>query len=183
MKAILTGILGAASVMLGTPSALAGALGSPDGGYGTAGALVGVGTADYTLFGVGARAGYTLPMTPTYLGGTFIYHFGRDNLRSYVFGVEGGYDVSLSPVVIRPYLGLGDAVVRAESLTINVGGMTYGGGFEWAGNFAIWPGVTLLYPMGALFLGADARVQFIPDAAASEHTVSFGAFATLGMSF
>jgi len=183
MKAILTGIFGATSVMLVTRVALAGEPGSPDGGYGTVGALVGVGTADYTLFGAGARAGYTFPTTPTYLGGSFIYHFGKDNLRSYVFGVEGGYDLSLHPVVMRPYLGIGDAVVRAKSLTIDVGGMTSGGGFEWAGNFAFWPGLSVIYPIGAFFVGADARVQFIPDATASEHTVSFGAFATLGMSF
>ncbi len=43
-------------------------------GFGVS-ALAGYATKDMN-FGLGARLGYTLPVLPVYVGGTFVYHFG-----------------------------------------------------------------------------------------------------------
>jgi len=56
------------------------------------------------MLGLGLRGGYTARL-PIYIGGTFVY-----NISGWVFyygGVEGGYDLQLEPVTIRPYVGLG----------------------------------------------------------------------------
>jgi hypothetical protein len=176
------GAIGAAVTMFVAPAAFAGELSDGKGGYGSVGALIGAGTADYATFGIGVRGGYTFANTPVYVGGTLLYHFGTSYLSSLVLGVEGGYDITVGPVIIRPYLGLGDAIVYASIPTINVGGISVGGGSANSGHFAFWPGGTVMYPINNFFVGGDMRLQIITDAGGGE-AVSFGIFGTGGIAF
>src|SRR5258706_11784715 len=86
---------------------------SPTADHGSVGALLGYGFKDGVGLGLGVRGGYTLPMN-LYLGATFVYHLGKSqstpvgdvSVNIFYLGVEGGYDISAGPVVVRPYLGL-----------------------------------------------------------------------------
>jgi hypothetical protein len=71
--------------------------------------------------GIGLQGGYTLP-NAVYLGGNFEYFFGE---KSQELGVErsgnvwqlmaeGGYDLGLGPIVVRPKLGAGVAGLNGE---------------------------------------------------------------------
>jgi hypothetical protein len=176
-KAKWIGALGAAALAtFVAPAAFAGELSDGKGGYGSVAALLGAGTADYATFGLGARGGYTLPNMPIYVGGTILYHFGSNYQSSLVLGVEGGYDITVGPVIIRPYLGLGDLIryYDISQFGISVSGSD--------GHFAFWPGGTVLYPIKNFFVGGDMRLQIITDAGGGE-AVSFGIFATGGIAF
>jgi len=106
------------------------------------------------------RGGYTL-LGSIYIGGQFLYHFGttqetgltKTTVKSFLFGVEGGYPVSTGPVIVRPYLGIGLIKVNATA--------SFSGLFpdQDAGFTKIYfvPGTTVLYPLGKSFVGADAR--------------------------
>lgn len=180
-KAKWIAALGALATTVMAPAAFADSgLGTTGQGYGTVGALLGFGTSNYDVFGLGVRGGYTLPMN-VYVGGMLQYNFGSDHLHSFEFGVEGGYDLDVGPVVIRPYLGLGDDIVSFSIPSVSVGGVTVGGGSESSGNFALWPGVTVLYPIQNFFIGGDARLNIVPSA--DEEAVSFGIYATGGLQF
>jgi hypothetical protein len=107
-------------------------------------ALLGYSGNDLNM-GVGARLGYTLPVVPVYLGGTFIYQLGQSqsgpgvdqSSHLYYFGAEGGYSISVDPVVIRPYIGLGPAIATSS----------FGGVSSSTSKFAFWPGVDVLLPL------------------------------------
>lgn len=150
--------------------------GDPTAGKGSIGALVGYGFKDGTNFGFGARGGYTLPAN-VYLGGTFLYHLGNTvggaGLNLYYFGVEGGYDIALSPVVIRPYLGFGRAVASIDTPGDVSTGVTATNSST--GYLGFWPGVTAIYPMGRFFVGLDARYLIV------ENFNAFSMFATGGI--
>ena len=139
--------------------------------------LVGNGFKDGYNIGFGARAGLTLPLS-VYVGGTLIYHLGKTETtaigdvtsRLLYVGGEGGYDVNAGPLTVRPYLGVGYA-----SLTGSAGGFSSS-----TGKLAFWPGAVALFPIGNLFVGADARYVLIVDASDAN---AFSLFATLGMNF
>ena len=180
-KAKLVAVFTGALTMLAAPAAFADeGLGSTTGGYGTAGLLIGAATQDYMTFGIGARGGYTLPNTPVYLGGTLAYHFGSDHVHTFLFGVEGGYDFVVGPVVLRPYLGLGDAIVAFSGITVPGLG-TVGG--ESKNEFALWPGATVMYPINQFFVGGDARVYLLPGIPSGGDVAGLGIYATGGMQF
>lgn len=158
---------------------------SPTAGHGSAAVLFGYGFKDGVDLGLGVRAGYTLPMN-VYLGGTFVYHFGNSqsvppvdvSTKLYYFGVEGGYDIPVSSVVIRPYLGLGDATAKGSFSGYCLNGLACVPSTSASDSkFAAWPGATLLYPMGSAFIGADARFLIVSDFNA------FSLFATGGLQF
>jgi hypothetical protein len=137
--------------------------------------------------GLGFRGGYTLS-NGLYLGGTFVYHLGTSekapgfdggemetSVRIFYPGAEVGYDISVGPVIIRPYAGLGALFATAsfksgseESSSTN-------------GSFALWPGCTVMYdfPRSSFFIGGDTRLVI----ATSGGDPSFGMFATGGMRF
>ena len=153
---------------------------SPTAGKIGVGALLGYGFKDGVGFGLGVRGGYTLPMN-VYLGGTFVYHLGKSegeaSVNIFYLGVEGGYDISAGPVVVRPYLGLGPAFAHASIPSVQLGGGATVGGSHTETKFGFWPGVTLLYPITGFFIGADMRVLIVSDFTA------FSLFATGGMHF
>jgi len=173
--------LGAAAAVMLLGAAPAHAEAAPTAGHGSVAGLVGYGFKDGLNLGLGVRGGYTLPMN-LYLGGTFVYHLGKSestgfgDVKSniYYFGVEGGYDIAAGPVVVRPYLGLGAATAKASFPAV--------AGFTEATSasetrFGLWPGATLLYPIGPAFVGADARFLIVEDFNA------FSLFATGGVQF
>jgi hypothetical protein len=176
-KAKWIGAIGAALTTFVAPAAFAGEMNEGQGGYGSAAALLGFGTAQYSVFGLGARGGYTFAKTPIYVGGTFLYHFGSNNVSSLVFGVEAGYDFLLGPVILRPYLGLGDFIGYVD-LPAGLSGLGLPDSFS---SFALWPGATVMYPINNFFVGGDMRLQIATDA--EDTAASFGVFATGGLTF
>jgi hypothetical protein len=116
-------------------------------GFSAAG-LIGL-SSDGFGFGLGARAGYTLPFH-LYLGGVIADYFGGGN-SVFVVGPEVGYDLALPagglPFLLRPYVGFGYA---------GLGGSTLIG----AGHvFTVFPGAEILYAfVPNFFAGIDFRV-------------------------
>lgn len=143
----------------------------------SAAVLVGNGFKDGYNIGFGARAGLTLPMS-VYVGGTLIYHLGKTETtplgdftaRVLYLGGEGGYDINAGPLTVRPNLGVGYASFTGSALGISSS----------TGKLAFWPGAVALFPIGNLFVGADARYVLIVDASDAN---AFSLFATLGMNF
>jgi hypothetical protein len=184
-KAKWIGALGALATTVMAPAAFADSgLGTTGQGYGTVGALLGFGTADYSVFSLGARGGYTLPMN-VYLGGRLQYNFGTDDFHSFEFGFEGGYDLDVGPVVIRPYLGLGDDIIGfSASRSVTFNGITVVGGASGSSSyFALWPGGTVMYPIQNFFVGGDVRFMIVPSAPDGLDSVAFNVYATGGLQF
>ena len=152
----------------------------------SAGLLVGNGFKDGYNVGIGARAGFTLPMS-LYLGGTIVYHLGKTESTGvgdvtaniWYLGAEGGYDLGAGPLTIRPYLGFGYAHLGVSAPDVCVLGACASGGHS-DGKLAFWPGVTGLVGVGSLFVGADLRYVLLVDV---EDGNAFSAFATAGLSF
>jgi hypothetical protein len=168
-------VFGATCLFTLLGAATAHAAESPTAGHASVAGLLGYGFEDGVNLGLGVRGGYTLPMN-VYLGGTFVYHFGESqdlpfgveaSTNLFYLGVEGGYDIAVDPVVIRPYLGVGLA-----NATVSVGDVS-----ESESRFAAWPGGTLIYPIGNAFVGGDLRFLIVEDDSA------FSMFATGGLQF
>lgn len=131
-------------------------------------ALVGDVFSDWWNIGFGARVGYNI--SNIYIGGTFVYHLGKSiepapgyksDLKTMLYGVEGGYELAAGPMMIRPYAGIGMASVKNTFTTpdINLGIVNIPGTSTETSDskLTIWPGVTAMYPMGSAFVGADVR--------------------------
>jgi hypothetical protein len=138
---------------------------SPTAGHANVDALIGGGFHDGFGFGLGARGGYTLPMN-VYLGGSLIYFFGSSvgefSYSVLSLGVEGGYDFYVSPVIIRPFLGLGPdfLMVSCPSSVTNLGLTCQGGDTRFAATL----GAAVFYPFTEnWFAGADMRVHIVSD--------------------
>lgn len=129
----------------------------------TAAPLVGYGFNDLG-FGIGGRLGYTFDK-PIYVGGTFMYHNGDSGVASgpgvtssgnnFLYpGVEGGYDIGIGPVLVRPYVGAGVLIARTSVTAGGVERTTTDTGFM------LYPGVNAHYIIGKtpIFVGGDARV-------------------------
>jgi hypothetical protein len=153
--------LGAAATLFAAPALADDAKVQPGA---SAGLLLGYGTEDLFKLGVGVRAGYTLPQTPVYIGGTFIYHFGTSEdlgpagsatVNVIMLGAEGGYDLAAGPVIVRPYLGIGMGFAKAA----------VPGGSVSDNKVYFSPGGTVLYALNQQWsVGGDARIVFISDA-------------------
>lgn len=143
--------------------------------------LLGVATGGLR-FGLGARAGYTLS-NRVYLGGSFVYHLGTSteafgfetSTRSLYPSAEGGYELPLGRVTVRPYGGIALIVSHTTS-------RVFGQEVSASGSsFGFYPGCVVHYdiPRSDLFVGGDARILFNLDAG----TTSLGVFASAGMRF
>jgi hypothetical protein len=107
-------------------------------------AMLGFGFNSIYDFGIGIRAGYTLPQH-IYIGGEFGYFFGGTegfySYATYNLGPEVGYDIGLAaaPVLIRPYVGLGYDGVSISGIGCN--------NFcaQSTGGFALWGGAMGTY--------------------------------------
>lgn len=132
--------------------------------------------------GFGLRAGYTLPMR-VYIGGTFVYHLGQKKdsegielkASTFYFGPEAGYDISAGPLVVRPYAGMGLASVSvkasAPGFSLDASGT----------KFALWPGVTALFPIEKFFVGVDGRYVLVTGTEKEVNANAVSLFATGGM--
>jgi Outer membrane protein beta-barrel domain len=144
--------------------------------------LLGFGT-NHLNFGVGARAGYTLPQK-VYIGATFLFHFGTSesvpgfgDVSSKVFypAAEVGYDFHVGPVTVRPYGGIG-------VVWISTSGTFAGQSRSSSDNsLAFYPGATAHFnvPQSSFFVGADTRLLILTRGG----DPSFGLFATGGLKF
>jgi len=168
-----------------TPSASAKAEASPS--PTTAGAmpwsaalLLGDGFDAAEGFGLGVRGGYTLPMH-VYLGVTFIYHLGNSapvSTRVFYPGLEGGYELTAGPVLLRPYVGFGPVFVHTSFPTNSIGGILEGGGSTVATLFGGWIGGAVVVPFAdRFFAGGDLRLVLV-----SGYTTA-GVFLTGGVRF
>lgn len=144
--------------------------------------LLGYGTNEFGV-GVGARGGYTFE-SRIYVGGTFLYHAGSDNIATgagitqshrkfYYPAAEGGYDIGIGPLLVRPYGGVGILFANTD-VTAN--------GLQASGTenaLMIYPGVTAeyLFPRSPVFVGGDTRV-LLPFA---KQSPSWQLFATAGL--
>jgi len=147
--------------------------------------VLGYATANLKL-GVGARGGYTLG-NRVYIGGTFVFHLGtseesaspagnlESSARFLYTGAEGGYDIPVGPVVIRPYAGVG---VIVAMVSLKAGGESNS---DTSTSLAFWPGCTVTYaiPRSSFYVGGDTKVVI----ATKGGDPSFGMFATGGMHF
>lgn len=154
-----------------------------DDGGSSVGLLLGYGTqlSDSYLdpfgFGIGVRGGHTFDEPELYLGVHVNYFFGETTdlgladvtVSTLTLGVEGGYDLYLTPLVLRP------SVVVGAALSLTSGGVEGS-----STDLYVAPGATLLYPIDAWFVGLDARVLVIPS---DDTRTAFTAMATGGMHF
>jgi hypothetical protein len=140
--------------------------------------LLGYGFNDALQVGFGARGGYTFP-NKLYIGGMLMYHLGSSqsyaaggvsgssHANVYYGGVEGGYEIAVASVVVRPYAGVGPAWVSVSSQSNLVGPVpvaTANNTSDSASRMGFWFGGALLYPVSQdLALGGDARVLVVSD--------------------
>lgn len=148
--------------------------------------LLGFGTNNLEL-GVGVRAGAAAFAPHLWVGGTFLFHNGTSRSGTTApggvpysagssviyFGPEVGYDLELGPVLLRPYGGIGPALLRVSSSVGNVSTS------DTATKLLLWTGGTVLYgiPGSRFFVGGDARVITVPAGPA------FALYALGGMTF
>jgi len=157
---------------------------------GSAALLLGEGFKDGYNFGVGARAGFTLPMN-VYVGGTFVYHLGKTepspqgDSKSNVlyFGAEGGYELGAGPLTVRPYMGLGYASASESKPPYCTGSVCGAPQSKSEGVGAIWPGATAIFPLGNFFVGGDVRYVILLGSDQVDIGNAFSIFVTGGTTF
>jgi hypothetical protein len=157
----------------------------PNDGRVSAELLAGYGINEPFRLGVGARIGYTLPIR-VYFGAYSAYHFGSTNstvngdFRYHVWlaGGEGGYEIPVGPIVVRPYLGLGLGEHTWTSCLPTIAGV-WGCAEHTDPGFALWPGVSGLLPLGVALLGVDAQFDIVTG----KKTATPAVFGTAGVRF
>jgi hypothetical protein len=128
------------------------------------GSNVGMGI-DPIGFGVGARAGVSI--VGLYGGASVMYYFGTDEgnqsvppgghanfIHTVLYGVEGGYGISLAYVTLRAQIGVGNAEVDTNEPRLTSNHFLY-----------LEPGVTgmMAFGEGRWFLGADVTALILLD--------------------
>lgn len=105
--------------------------------------------------GFGLNGGYSLDMG-VYIGGRFVYYLGEDDVNVWELGVEGGYNVVMDKLTIRPEIGLGLANIGI-SVATPIGTVS-----DSSTYLSIAPGAALLYDVSEnMYVGADARFQLV----------------------
>jgi hypothetical protein len=146
-------------------------------------AMLGIGSEHLSL-GLGLRGGKTFH-NRFYVGGLGVYHIGSrsgysgpyggssSSASAFYLGPEVGYAFQVPPFILRPYLGIGVASVRASAMS---GGVTVNASTT---ELGLWPGLLGRYQLSnpAYFVGADFRIVTGPWGS------SIGLFATGGMHF
>lgn len=117
-------------------------------------------------FGLGARAGASI--SGFYGGLTFMYYFGErqrpyptdtnilihlESFSSVMYGIEAGYNFSVSLLTIRPQLGLGNYTLTASSPGTTTSSSS---------NLYLEAGVEGLLSLGRWLVGADASTFLLP---------------------
>jgi len=146
------------------------------------GAQIGYGFNDAYKFDIGVHGGYTMDEMPIYIGGRFDYFLGSSedtvllgttfstSSSVWILGIEGGYDFDVADdVMVRPYLGLGFAGVKASATVLNtvVSASTT--------EFAFWPGVAAYLTVAdGFYVGLDMNFRIISGTSAFAMAVPFG---------
>src|SRR5262249_8277382 len=98
----------------------------------------------------------------------------------FYLGPEVGYELSVGPVTIRPYAGVGYGAAKAKAEGGN-GALKIE---RSEGGLAVWPGVLATYPiLESVFVGVDARYTVITGTDKITNANGFGAFLTGGAAF
>ncbi|MBK7397710.1 MAG: hypothetical protein IPJ34_15790 [Myxococcales bacterium] len=133
--------------------------------------------------GLGVRGGINL--MGLYGGATFVYHLGgsvdvlgqsvKTNVMYY--GLEGGYEIGLGPIAVRPYVGLGNMSVKAS----------VGSSSDSQSSLYVAPGIVGLVTVAGFFVGADVRYMYPFKKGTTANggeisNASLGFFGTVGMS-
>ena len=114
--------------------------------------------------GLGATAGYTLPLA-VYAGGYFDYFFGRELLAEGVLTkgnvwqlmAEGGYDIGFGDIwAFRPKVGLGAARLSVDTCAADLACSR-----DAQVSFALAPGATFMLFVGRIKLSFDVRYDLI----------------------
>jgi hypothetical protein len=125
--------------------------------------------------GLGARAG--ISFLSVYAGASAMYYFGgsdtplgmpKDTQTSWMYGVEGGYSVTVLVLTLRPLVGVGEYTLHSS---------TTGS----AHSVYIEPGATALITLGSWLVGADANVLLAP--ALDQWKASFTVNGQVGLKF
>jgi len=147
----------------------------------------GYGFEDGYNFGIGIRIGTTLEQG-VYIGGLFVYHFGRSYDETFAIGsavysfsasanalygcAELGYSGrSSSGVTVRPYALMGYFHAMAENKVLSQGLS------DSEGRFFLGPGLLLQIQSGRTIFGIDGRYTYVTGEGGSEAS----AFAVFGM--
>jgi hypothetical protein len=125
-------------------------------------------------FGLGGRAG--VDFFSFYAGVQGIYYFGSGETEgvsgfqtatvsrhAWDYGVEVGYNLSVSVLTLRPQIGIG-GVSMSSSLS-GSGFISGSTSLDHANESSVYiePGVTALISLGTWFIGADANIFVAPD--------------------
>lgn len=130
--------------------------------------------------GFGARGGVEV-FQKLYVGGNVMYYFGSTadtplgatpsnistSTHTLLIGLEAGYSLHISALIIRPQLGFGDASLTSFANfngTSNNPGTTVGNFSVTNQRFYLEPGLVGLVTLGPIYVGADVNLLFIPDA-------------------
>jgi hypothetical protein len=126
--------------------------------------------------GLGGRAGASF--SGFYAGASVMYYFGgsqtvagagagRESEKTLLYGLEGGYDIRVSILTLRPQIGIGNYTL-SQSWTLAASNVTVSSNQN---NLYVEPGVTALLSFGKLIVGADANVLFgLPGSAGAAFT-------------
>lgn len=117
--------------------------------------------------GFGLRGGYNIDAI--FLGARFVYYVGESeeiagaewSANLWEIGIEGGYDIPVGPVIIRPGIGLGIANVSIDiEASPFLAGSVAGSASETNPYLAL--GGSVLYDINEqFFIGGDMRLQFV----------------------
>jgi hypothetical protein len=138
--------------------------------------------ADAYGLALGARGGWSFD-SRFYVGAFYTYYLGSTNsgvtqgsalpttstANYMLFGLEGGYDVWAGSWIVRPSLQVGAALGFTTKLNAQ----------SPIGGLLIAPGVTVIKPIDAFFVGGDMRIDFV----SGDGNSAFGLALTGGMRF
>jgi hypothetical protein len=135
--------------------------------------------------GLGARAGasffgfYAGLSFMDYLGtsqgaGVPTPALGKGALRSVLYGIEAGYNFSVSFVTLRPLIGVGNYAL--------LGSGVYGSGFD-AQALYLEAGIAGLVTFGRWIVGVDENVLLVPGLTVSPWQPAFTAHGQVGIKF
>jgi hypothetical protein len=85
----------------------------------------------------------------------------HEHVSSTLVGLEGGYNIGISMLTIRPQLGLGYYSAGA-TVTFPQGIGATASGSSNSSSIYLEPGVTGLISLGMWFVGADVGVLWVP---------------------
>jgi hypothetical protein len=144
---------------------------------------VGSGTPNALGFGLGGRAG--IDFLGLYAGVAAMYYVGNGGdgtdfngntvhtyARSSLFGLEGGYNLGLSMLTLRPQLGVGYYHAGITDSPIGAGLGEPGSSSRDSDSIYVQPGVAGLLSFGMLIVGADIGILWVPAVDSSQAAVT-----------